>query len=121
MYGVLRDRCYYGDGQEEEDRVVIDAVHRILLGVGIKLAEIHQAGIKGYGYNSPKTARKLKTGILRTESGRHQEWTFNQVHTLQKHLEKYKACVSVTRRESMTERCVHILHESYIYSHNGLN
>jgi len=37
---VLKHRRLYGEGQDDEDRAVITAVHRILLEVGITIDEI---------------------------------------------------------------------------------
>ena len=92
-FRVLSNRRRYGEGQNAEDRSVITAVHRILLGADIKMSQIHEAGITGYGYNTKHSLQKLKDGIPRADSGRRPEWTFGQIFKLQKHLEKYSGDV----------------------------
>lgn len=86
---VLSHRRRFGEQQDDEDRAVVDAVHKILFGVGFKLRELHDAGIKDYGYNTRQAAKKLKTGTPKFVPGRRQEWTFQQVRVIQKHMEKY--------------------------------
>ena len=87
---VLSHQRRRGEEQTHEDRSVITAIHRILLEVGITPDAIHRAGITGYGYNNFRTLWKLKRGIPNAVSGRRQQWSFPQVQTLQKHIEKYK-------------------------------